>query len=189
MYNSVRCNSLFFLADWEQTSASGTNICTRSASYVHTNSSHKNTFTLRQTTSLTETHTNKELKRRRGCRMKQIATVIRPHEVERWGLGTGRFQRQQIPFSSALSGNLKQSELAMAGPIIIMKSLMAQFSFRLLHPVFSNVTEWSCRNLRRKLYERERDITREPSSDANKWATKDDCGSGRPSSTHKVTKT
>jgi hypothetical protein len=37
-------------------------------------------------------------------------------------------QRQQILFSSALSGNLKQSELATARRIIVMESLAVQFS-------------------------------------------------------------
>lgn len=75
--------------------------------------------------------------------------------------GSETYQRQQTPFSSALSGNLKQSELGTTGRVIIIKSLAVQFSFRLLHPVFSNVTVQSYRNLRRKLHERERDGERE----------------------------
>jgi hypothetical protein len=38
-----------------------------------------------------------------------------------------------------------------------MESLAAQFSFVCLHPVLPNVTEWNSGELRRKLYEGERD--------------------------------
>jgi hypothetical protein len=56
-------------------------------------------------------------------------------------MGNRMSQRQRILFSSALSGNLKQSELAMVGHIIVMESLVVQFSFLSLLPVFPNVTE------------------------------------------------
>lgn len=161
---------------------------TRSASYLDANSSHKNTFTLRQTASLAETHTNKEVKRRKGFQNEVNGNSYTATQSRK--AGTGRSQRQRIPFSSALSGNLKQSELEMTGRIIIMKSLMVQFSFRFLYPLFSNVTEWNSRNLRRKLYEIERDKARNRALTLTNEQRKTIVGVGDlPIPTHKVTKT
>jgi hypothetical protein len=67
---------------------------------------------------------------------------------------------------------------------------MVQFSFRFLYPLFSNVTEWNSRNLRRKLYEIERDKARNRALTLTNEQRKTIVGVGDlPIPTHKVTKT